>query len=419
MNTSAGASIGTWPQSGTSEWDDTQLGVDWNYYESGQFNAVSVSPDTPRDGISAQEELIPSSPTRLYYPQSPRPPKLIHSELVSGNVKRQGRTTGGHPEVSMGTGNDDITAASSEGQSNWPNTVIAQLSQLSTCLSAISHSSSLLAKAALSFSCCVPSGTGAPLIDAAAFKSVGAWLAHGHGSSSSIAQISILDSTENEGNCPNPTEKTESRAGHGIFHDVFSVSHRMLDILRKLQAKNVIEPFSSSTADSVSRPLITSSDQNGLFTGLTEGSLSSTRLDSSQANSIHTMQIIRHLVMACEALLLEIYMAILTALQHDVSHHASGKTTSLGDVRLVMTVQLCSYLIERQHQAVALYLAPQCPISPVSMSETSTLKFSNFAPQQPVLPGGVAGAADVEVFGDMKTQLQGQLARLRQTLQCT
>ena len=418
MDTSAGASIGTWPQSETLEWDDTQLGVNWNCFESGQFNAVLASPDTPRDGISAQEELIPSPPTRLYYPQSPSP-TLIHSESESGNVERQGRTIRSHPEVSMKTGSDDMTAASSEGQSNWPNSVIAQLSQLSTCLSAIRHSSSLLAKAALSFSCCVPSGKGAPLIDAAAFKSVGAWLAHGHGSNSLSAQTSTLDCTENEGNYLISTEKTESRAGHGIFHDVFSVSHRMLDILRKLQAKNAIEPFSSSTANSVLRPLTSSSDQNGLFTGLTEGSWSSTRLDSSQPNSIHTMQIIRHLVKACEALLLEIYMAILTAVQHDVSHHASGSTTSLGDVRLVMTVQLCSYLIERQNQAVDLYLAPQGPISPVSMSGTSTLKFSNFAPQQPVLPGGVAGAADVEIFGDIKTQLQGRLARLRQTLQCT
>ena len=327
--------------------------------------------------------------------------------------------TWSHPEISMRTGSDDMTAASSDGQSGWPNSVIAQLSQLSTYLSAIRHSSYTLAKAALSSSCYVPIGTGAPLIDAAAFKSVGAWFAHGLDSKISSAQTSILDSTENEGNCPNSTEKTRSRAGHGILHDVFSASHTMLEILRKLQAKNVTEPFGSSTTESVSRPSTASSDQDGLFTGLTEGSWSSTMSYGSQPDSTHTMQIIRHLVLACEGLLLEIYMAVLTALQHDMSHRAYGNTTSLGDVRLVMTVQLCSYLIERQHQAMDLYLAPQSPISPVSMNGTSTPKFSISAPQQPVLPEGVASAADIEVSSDIKAQLQGQLARLRQTLQCT
>ena len=419
MDTSTSASIDPWPQVKTVKWDDTQFGVDWSGHESSQFDAVLASLDTFGDGISAQEELIPSPPIRLQDPQSSRPPTLIHSEPESSNFERHGSTTRSHPEFSRRTGSDDMIAASSDGQSNGPNSVIAQLSRLSTYLSAIRHSSSTLAKAALSFSCCLPIGTGAPLIDAAAFKSIGAWLAHGQGSNNSSAQTSILDSTENEGNCSNSTEKTESRAGHGILHDVFSASHRMLEILRNLQTKNVTEPFSLSTVNSVSRPSTALSDQNGLSAGLTEGSRSSTLSYSSQPNSTHTMQIIRHLVMACEALLLEIYAAVLTALQHDVSHHASGNTTSLGDVRLVMTVQLCSYLIERQHQAVELYLAPQGPMSPVSMDGTSTPKFSISAPQQPVLPGGVAGAAGVEVFNDTMTQLRGRLTRLRQTLQST
>ncbi|KAK4224392.1 hypothetical protein QBC38DRAFT_18129 [Podospora fimiseda] len=72
----------------------------------------------------------------------------------------------------------------------------------------------------------------------------------------------------------------------------------------------------------------------------------------------------RHLIMACHGMLLSIYATVLGALQRDADLILSGTTTTtmfessqgntcqLTDIRLVMIVQLCSYLIGRQQQAV-------------------------------------------------------------------
>ena len=130
------------------------------------------------------------------------------------------------------------------------------------------------------------------------------------------------------------------------------------------------------------------------------------------------MQIIRHRVMACEALLLEIYMAILNALQHDAFHGDSMNTTALGDIRLVLVVQLCSYLIERQQQAVDLCLAPQNPLSPLSESGIFPSRLDHSGPQKPVPPGPVMDEADREALSGITYQVQQRLAHLRQTLQC-
>ena len=407
MDTSVGASssVGTWSQFNPLKWDDTQLGMDWNNHESSQFDTVLAALSLPGDRTDAQEELVPSQSTRLPYSQSSRHPTVIHSGSESSNLARHGGAT----DI------DGKKAASSDSQSNWPDSVIAQLSELVTYLSAVRHSTSALAKAALSSSCCFPNGSGAPLIDAAAFKSVGQWLAHGQGSNHADTHTSVLDSVKFESSCSDPSKRSEIGAGQGILHEVFSASHRMLEILRRLQKKNGSGLSGVPTPSSVSRSSTALSAQNDSFGCLTEGPWSSAQPYSSQSNITHTVQINRHLVLACEALLLEIYMAILTALQHDISHHASGNTTSLGDVRLAMTVQLCSFLIERQQQAVDTYLAPRGPHTNGTMTPKSNVSAS----QQPILAGGVAGAGEAELLRETKNQLQGRLARLRHTLQYT
>lgn len=75
---------------------------------------------------------------------------------------------------------------------------------------------------------------------------------------------------------------------------------------------------------------------------------------------------VRHLVTACHGMLLSIYTAIFGVLQRDVEgmSDSSGKCgelledmDALKDMHLVMVMQLCSYLIGRQQQAVESYMA--------------------------------------------------------------
>ena len=249
---------------------------------------------------------------------------------------------------------------------SWPSLVIAQLSQLSTRLSSVRYSSYTLANAAESSSSCLPNGRQTPLIDAAAFETAGAWLALGQDPLNLNVHQPVHISNQSHVPYPSPTPDTRPRAGHGILHDVFSASHRLLEILRHVQVKSVAEP--SSIASSAFTSSAATLGQSSVHLRLTKGPWSFAPSSGSQQHSHNTMQIIRQLVMACEALLLEIYMAILNALQHDAFHGDSMNTTALGDITLVLVVQLCSYLIERQQQAVDLCLAPQNPLSPLSES---------------------------------------------------
>ena len=404
MDTSMDVSTGTSPWLDTSSWDDTQLEIDWNAFGN--------------DG-SGREELDPPSPTHPSCPPTLRHPHAYpHGQPGGGAFEKHDGSTESHMGESIGGSGDDTTNMSLDKNIGWPSLVIAELSQLSTCLSSLRYSSYTLANAAESSSCRPPSGRQIPLIDAAAFETVGAWLAHGHDSANMNVHPPVHAPAQSQSPCPSPPPVTKSRGSHGILHEVFSASHRLLEILRHLQVKNIAEPFNSSAAPSAFTPLAAPSGQSSVYFRLTKGSWSSAPSSGSQQHSHNTMQIIRHLVVACKALLLEIYMAVLTALQHDALHGASMNSTALGDIRLVLVVQLCSYLIERQQQAVDLCLAPQSSLSGLSESGTFPPKLDLSGSQKPVPPGSVIDAADREVLSDLKNQVQRRLAHLRQTLRC-
>ena len=311
-------------------------------------------------------------------------------------------------------GGDGTMDMSLDKYLSWPNLVIVRLSRLSTRLSSLCYSSHTLAKAAESTSCRLPNDRQIPLIDAAAFDSVAAWLACGHDPINMNAHPSVYAPTENEVPYSNPAFETKATGGHGILHDVFSASHSMLDTLRDLQAEKSVESFNWCTSSSASTPSAAPSGQTSMSLRLAKGSWS-----GSQQQCSNTRQIIRHLVMACGALLLEIYMGVLIALQHDAYHGLCMKATALGDVRLVLVVQLCSYFIDRQQQAVDQCLTTQIPLSPLSVNGTVPQKLVLSGSQQPVLPGPVLDTADGEVLSDLKNQVQQKLAQLRQTLRCT
>ena len=412
MDTSMDMPTGTWPWEDTSGLDDTQIEIDWSSHDLSYVDAVLASPNAFGNGLDP-----PSSNHPPYPPNPCQSHACPHGQLRGGNFEKHdgsNRSNTGKSIVGTGAGTRDMSL---DKYMSWPSLVIAQLSQLSTSLSSVRYSSYTLANAAESSSSRLPSGGQVPLIDAAAFETVAAWLALGHDPANTNVHQPVHASTQSHVPYPSPTPEPRSKAGHGILHDVFSASHRLLEILRHVQVKSIAEP--SSIASSAFTSSAATLGQSNVRLRLTTGPWSSASSGGSKQHSHNTMQIIRHLVMACEALLLEIYMAVLTALQHDAFHGDSMNTTALGDIRLVLVVQLCSYLIERQQQAVDLCLASQSPLSPLSVSEIFPPKLDHSGPQKPVPPGPVVNEADREALSDLKNQVQQRLAHLRQTLQCS
>jgi hypothetical protein len=221
-----------------------------------------------------------------------------------------------------------------------PSVVISQLSQLSGQLSTLRASSHSLAHGADSTVGQGPHDGHALLLDSAAFESVVAWLTHVESPNLGRLIHSPIDVST-----PWPDAGTQFY----ILRDVFAASQRLMEILRHVQADDIM----------------------------------------------------RHLIMACEALLLEIYVAILAALEHEACPVDLVNSTALGNVRLVLIVQLCAYVIERQHQVVGQCLAQNQNVSNMSSS-------GYFAQH----------VTDRESLKSLKMQVQQRLTRLRKMLRC-
>lgn len=333
-------SMFTWPWPETTSWDEMQPEMAWggnlNFNRANVEDMLATAHSFEGDA-SAQEDSDPFSAN-----QSPSTPSSSHTRTFAhgqpgiGNYERlDGSTMSMFPDKHASI-------------------VIAQLSQLSVQLSSLRSSSYTLAQAADLSSGRLPNDRHFPLIDSTAFESVATWLAHEQSSANMNAHGSVHIPVDIPNPYPNSGPQLKPQSGPNILRDVFAASHRLMEILRHLQADDII----------------------------------------------------RHLVMACEALLLEIYAAILTALQLEAYPGDSMNATALGNVRLVVVVQLCAYLIERQHQAVDQCLAPATP-------QNNNLRSS--------LPPGAfhLGMADRESLNDVKNQVQQKLAHLRQMLRCT
>ena len=344
-------SMCTWPWMGTTSWEETQTEISWdglNFSRADVDDLLAITNGFEGEG-SAREDPDPFSPTQS--PSTPNPPHLrayTYGQPGIGNYERQDGSARSNIERSMGGSTMSMFPDKNAS------VVIGQLSQLSVHLSSLRSSSYTLAQAADSSFGRGPNDGHFPLIDSAAFESVAAWLAHEESSANMNPRRSVHISADIPNPWPNSGSQIIPRSGPNILREVFSASHRLMEILRHLQADDII----------------------------------------------------RHLVMACEALLLEIYAAILTALQHEAYPGDSMNATALGNVRLVLVVQLCAYLIERQHQAVGQCLAP-------AVAQKHNLPSS--------LPSGPfhLGTADRESLKDLKVQVQQKLTRLRQMLRCT
>ena len=426
IDSSLDISTGTWPWLENLSFDDMHLEGEWRNPDSNYIDVVLESLGAFEGDGRAREGLDPPLSTQLPWPPSPGHPHAYAHTQPGGGISQKsvGCNQINIDKTKRGdNGGGDMSNKSLDKNTNHPSLVMVQLSQLSMRLSSLRYSSYNFAKAAEPSSSCLPKNQQIPFIDTATFESVTAWLALGHGTADVNTRPSVYTHTENESPYPSRTSQTKPRGSHGILHDVFSASHLLLEILGQLQADNMTEPFSSPMTTSASTLSSAAFGHRSALFGLTTCPESSSRLNRNQGYCDNTMQTIRHLVTTCEALLLETYVAVLNALQHEAYPSVSANATALGDVRLVLVVQLCSYLIERQHQAVDTYLASQTSLSPVSVSVSKP-----FSPmpnrsswQQPPVPppGPITDTPDRKVLDDLKNQVQHRLVHLRQTLRCT
>ncbi|KFY35429.1 hypothetical protein V494_05928 [Pseudogymnoascus sp. VKM F-4513 (FW-928)] len=301
---------------------------------------------------------------------------------------------------------------------NNPEFGVAQLSQLSTRLYPLCQSSCTLAEAAES-SILLRDREHAhqsPLIDDAAFKSVTSWLVH----VSSNMNFLFRD------NIQKPS--LEMTTTGDTLHNAFAASHHLLEIIRNLQV-DVDSGFSFHASGA---PASADGGSNvDFWASITPKSLSSTIGEKpSYFEATHGPSyvrrpsqcyntVVRHLVIACHTLLLNVHVALLIVIQHDADLRSSFSTptnieanshidaTALADIRLVLVLRLCSYLIKRQQQAVDSYLSPRpSPRSP-RMNDPSVSQQPN---------SGAPGTANREATSDLEIEVQQRLERLRQTL---
>ncbi|KAL9007839.1 MAG: hypothetical protein Q9173_006975 [Seirophora scorigena] len=398
------SSSSTWPWLNTLSWNDMQM--DGSEQDSTHW-ASTPHPivDPPTDPSASFADPFPdllswvsttTSDTDGRVPSRPSPP-----------IRPQEHGPGLGNDLFDNSSNSGSSTSSSIVDRNGPDTGIARLSQLSTRLYPLHRSSLTLAENGGSSN--QPSdrkqALQRSLINDAAFKSVAGWLVHVSANTSLAVRADRRNQT------------LETTTTGDTLHETFSASHQLLEILRCLQAD-----VTSSSTPALSSSTSTSSNAGGpqldFWTGNVTPQLSAHNEEPEQQQRKEpsppssspyarssSNNIIRHLVHACHTLLLDIYVALLTALQEDAERWSSScqglvdDTTALADIPLVLTVQLCSYLIERQHQAVDLFLSSQQHEGPGS--------------RQPSPP---ASSTNRDVMSDLILEVQQRLGQLRRTL---
>ena len=274
---------------------------------------------------------------------------------------------------------------------------VLQLSQLSNRLSTLHRwSCNVAGYYQPAFPCSAPNqGCPLPLINDLAFNSVVSWLIH------ASADMNLFS-------CPEPKpDFVEPSSMDDTLHHVFSASHQFMETLRDLQSDDV-NRMQNPPPHLIEMAFCTRTGPTP-FIATQEIPLVTPQVLENPYSSIAE----RHLVIACHTLLLEIYVIVFGSLQRDIDHrhsHLDGDpvdqdqaagATLLTDMRLVLVVQLCSYLLERQHQAVSSYLLPKS-----EAGWTTQVDLSN--PSKFTAIQGVNTGPDSEV--------QRRLERLRESL---
>ncbi len=304
-------------------WDDTQ--VDWGDLDSGQprfdwptmtnteQTDVTAAYITAFQGLSDRTAIGKNSDGDNSANSEPSPRELTQ------NLPHFPEYGHGHGIGHLGVSNDTSD----------PDVVIAELAQLSVRLSPLRRSSYDLAE--ISQSSCHPGQAHhTPLIDDAAFESVAVWLAHG--------SVSVnIPSTRDY--LPAPESKTIG----AMLCNVFSASHHLLETLRWLANNAGSSTFTCSTPVPSSTPSTTTVSSETSYFRLPKGSISSVSSSSSLSSSYpgspgssssnSCSHIIRHLVIACHTMILNIFPAVVAILEHDANARAHRDTAVLGSIR--------------------------------------------------------------------------------------
>ncbi|KAL7911488.1 hypothetical protein GGI35DRAFT_292661 [Trichoderma velutinum] len=281
------------------------------------------------------------------------------------------------------------------------------------------------------------------LVDDATFKLVAQWLIQVSTDSSSLLLRPECSKSQS------PTSGAGSVTLGNTLLDAFSASCHLLEIMQCLQAES---GFWASGAGSLPTPTSMPGSLDGNTAYLDQAACNSnglalsSSLSSSSSSSPpsfsrtpsqgqYSNTAMRHLVIACHTLLLNIFVVVFTALQLDgdlrSSSGASVRPSSnggadpeprpdvgLADIRLVMIVQLCSYLTERQCRAVHSYLSPLPQSSSQQPSQVSSQQLFDTPQQQAAgLPASLptTHTTSAEVI-ELEMEVRYRIVRLRQTL---
>ena len=456
----------TWPSLHPLNWNDMQ--IDLGEQDSSHWASAS-HPMVVHHHTDPSASFLDPFPNLLNWvsptnsetdgsvrggPSSPNRPQVHGHGLGSDIFDNSSNTSSSSSSISSSSNSSII--ANNIG----PQAGIARLSQLSTRLYPLHRSSLTLAETAGSSNQPGDRKETAPrpLLDDAAFRSVAGWLVH------------VPSSMNRASETGHRKHALEAITTGDTLHDAFSASHQLLEILRCLQADVVTSlstpSISASTSSNAAGAQI---DNNWTCNTITPQSSSnpeepeqqqqqrqqqqqqqhnkepfnppsssSSSSSSSSPPSSYTRSsntVIHHLVHACHTLLLDIYVAFLIALQDDADRWSSSSSScrpaaaaavddaaaaALADIPLVLAIQLCSYLIERQHQAVNrfLSLSQQQQQQQQNQSSREPGSGSGSGSRQPSPPAAAAAATTnrEEVMSDLETEVQQRLGRLRQTL---
>jgi hypothetical protein len=237
-----------------------------------------------------------------------------------------------------------------------------------------------------------------PFADDSAFQTLTGWIVR---ASSNTVDPSVR--AENQGN---NTNIAAGQDGCTLLQDVFSASRDLLNTLHSLvDESSKLSPYpvpQDGPLPTIAAGLMT--PQSSSATPNTENS----SLKGLPSSGHWSNSIVRHMVMACHMLLLNTYLAVTMALQHALDKQKSSQNASnaqalpLGEVRTVMIVQLCGYLIQRQAQAVQAYLTP-----PDFIQSSDTAALPNTNP---------LSSSDQAATKQLEKDVEQRLARLRQSL---
>ncbi|KAH7021615.1 uncharacterized protein B0I36DRAFT_354240 [Microdochium trichocladiopsis] len=282
-----------------------------------------------------------------------------------------------------------------------------------------------------------------PLVDDGVFKLVSAWLSYL--SSKATPQTSIDP----------PTSPDDGADVLGVvLCGVFTASGDLLEILRGLMPPS--DPWSAAPAHH--------GNMNSNFNSLTTAPNGATcqpkpqhqhqkhrvRTASVSSQAISQSPVTSHLLLACHTMLLTIYNFVLIALESDVDlcclntaslssppadlmlgtslgstrssssggfglggHPCGGPCGGIGplsNIRLVMVVQLCSYLINQQHQSITTYLSGVAAPRDGQFFSSSPLRNTSASWEQMSING------DYKSVTQLMSDIQARMNRLLKSL---